>query len=197
MDRCRLRALGLALLATAGAGLTACGGGDSRSGPPGSPSNPLRAKTTESAAPRSNEAAATPGGAGSRPGYDELLASQKRHPRSRFTPCNLVTARQARAILGAPLREPTEAPQGPTCVYRTRAGASFVTVTVQFVAFGGLKRRLHLLQRVDVSRRAAYCGTYGQPLLYVPLSRGRVLTIAAQCSIARRFALLAVRQLPR
>jgi hypothetical protein len=32
-------------------------------------------------------------------------------------------------------------------------------------------------------------------MLYLPLPRGRVLSVAAQCPIARRFAARAVRQL--
>jgi hypothetical protein len=156
----------------------------------------MRAKTTESSSSRSNEAAASPGKAEARPEYEQLLDGQKRHPRSRFTPCNLVTVGQARAILGAPMREPTEAPQGPTCIYRTRTGKSFVTVALQSVDFKTLRPQLHLRHRVDVSNRTAYCGTFGQPMLYVPLSQGRVLMVAAQCSVAKRFALRAVRQLP-
>jgi hypothetical protein len=195
VSRYRLSVLCFVLLAAAGAGLTACGGADSNPGPPGSPDNPLRAKTAESSTSRSNEAAASPGKAEARPGYEKLVDGQKRHPRSRFTPCNLVTARQARAILGEPLREPTESPQGPTCIYRTRTGESFVTVALQSVDFKTLKPQLHLRHRVDVSSRTAYCGTYGQPMLYVPLSQGRVLMVAAQCSIAKQFALRAVRQL--
>jgi hypothetical protein len=107
-----------------------------------------------------------------------------------------VTARQAHAILGVPLREPTEAPQGPTCIYRTRTGRTFVTVALQSVDFKTLRPQLHLRHRVDVSNRTAYCGTFGQPMLYVPLSQGRVLMVAAQCSVAKQFALRAVRQLP-
>ena len=47
-------------------------------------------------------------------------------------------------------------------------------------------------QRIAVSSRVGYCGTYGQPMLYVPLSGGRVLSIAGQCAVAKRFALKAV-----
>jgi hypothetical protein len=111
------------------------------------------------------------------------------------TPCDLVTAAQARAILGAPMREPVEAAQGPTCIYRTRDGRAFVTVAVQTLEFAKLRPHLRLARRVAVSGRTAWCGTYGQPMLYVPLSRGRLLSIAARCAVARRFAIRAVPQL--
>jgi hypothetical protein len=121
---------------------------------------------------------------------------QSRHPHKRFTPCNLVTAAQARAIFRAPTLDPVEAAQGPTCVYRTRDGKGFATVAVQSLNFSKVvKPHLRLRHKVAVSNRTAYCGTFGQPMLYVPLSKGRVLSIAAQCTIAKQFAIKAVRQL--
>jgi hypothetical protein len=67
---------------------------------------------------------------------------------------------------------------------------------VQTVDFDKLKPRLRPRQRIAVTGRTAYCGTYGQPMLYVPLSGGRVLSVAAHCAIAKQFAIAAVRQLP-
>jgi hypothetical protein len=192
----RLRLLCLLVLAGAGATLTACGGGSKPAAAPGSPDRPLVAQTQAAPATagnRSNEAAAP--GSQAKPGYEALVRRQSSHPRSRFTPCNLVTAAQARAIVGAPMLAPLEAAQGPTCVYRTKDGKSFVTLAVQSFDFNKLKPHVRLRQRVEVSKRTAYCGTYGQPMLYVPLSRGRVLTVAAHCAVAERFAAHAVRQL--
>jgi hypothetical protein len=191
MNGNHVRPLCLAALVTVGAAITACGAGHSA---PGSPQRPLVAEQTRlggAAAGRSNEGAASQ----PQPGYDTLVKKQPRHPRARFTPCNLVTAAQATAIVGAPVQEPIEAPQGPTCIYRTRNGKSFVSVVVQSSDFKKLKPRLRLRQRVDVSNRTAYCGTYGQPMLYLPLSGGRVLSVAAHCSIAKQFAIRALRQL--
>ena len=195
-----MRPLALAALAAAGIGVTACGGAATPPAP-GSPEKPLVATQPTpgggtAGGRRSNEAAATGTTAGTaKPGYEALLDAQSTHPRSRFTPCNLVTRRQAQAILGAPLREPVEAAQGPTCIYRSRDGRNFVTLAVQPLDFGRLKPRLRLPRRVRVGDRTAYCGTYGQPMLYVPLSGGRVLSVAARCAIAREFAVRAVRQL--
>jgi hypothetical protein len=193
----RVRLLCLVALTGMAATLTACGGDSEPAAAPGSAERPLVAEQTRLggavADGRSNEAAASASQA--TPGYDKLLKQQSRHPRSRFTPCNLVTAAQARAIIGAPLQEPIEAPQGPTCVYRSRNGKSFVSVAVQTLDFNKLKSRLRVGHRVDVSNRTAYCGTYGQPMLYVPLSHGRVLSVAAHCAVAKQFAIRAVRQL--
>ena len=65
------------------------------------------------------------------PGYQALVENQDKDPRSRFTPCNLVTKAQARAILGTPILEPSEGAQGPTCIYRSEDGKAFVTLAVQ------------------------------------------------------------------
>jgi hypothetical protein len=208
----------LALVATAVAG---CGGGDDPPSPPGSPENPLVAQSAEpgAAAGEPGVAAAEPGvaaaepGAGAakpgatapagksesgptqKPGYEALVDRQSRNPRTRFTPCDLVTAAQAGAILGAPVRAPVEALQGPTCIYQTRDGDGFVALAVQATPFDRLKRSMRGLRRVQVSDHAAYCGTYGQSMLYVPLSKGRVLSVAAPCTLAQGFAARAMRQL--
>jgi hypothetical protein len=193
-----MRLLALVALATVAIAVTGCGGGGSAAPAPGSPEKPLVGKQPTpgggTAAGRSNEAAAS-GAKAKAPGYDALLDSQSSHPRRRFTPCNLVTERQARAILGAPLQDPVEAAQGPTCIYRSKDGRSFVTLAVQSVDFAKLRPRLRLPRRVTVGDRTAYCGTYGQPMLYLPLASGRVLSVAGRCDIARRFARRAVRQL--
>jgi hypothetical protein len=181
----RVCAIVLAIAAVAGG----CGGSDEPAGSsaPGTPENPLAAQTPEPATGgRSNEANAEPG-------YDKLLDRQSSKPEARFTPCNLVTRAQARVILGGQIQAPVEAPQGPTCIYR--GGESFVTVAVQSVDFSALKRDLVQRRQVEVSGEAAYCGNYGQPMLYLPLAEGRVLSIAGPCDVARRFAVKALPQL--
>ena len=168
----------------AAAGLAGCGGEEPRAHPPGSPENPLVARTGPTA-----------GSQGSEPGFKSLVERQQAaRPGRRFTPC-LVSQAQARAILGEPVRLPAEAPQGPTCIYRTQTGDDLVTLAVQRIEFGKVKDRLQQSRRVDVARHTGICGQYGQPMLYVPLSRGRVLTIAAPCGVGRRFAVSAVARL--
>jgi Protein of unknown function (DUF3558) len=170
--------------------LAACGGSSKPSPPPGSPQNPLVAQT-EKSNPASE--AGRPASAG--PGYQGLVESQASKPRSRFTPCNLVTKEQAQAIVGLPLRDPLEAPRGPTCIYRSRDGKHLVTLAVQPLDFAKLKRRVHGRQAVSVANRSAFCGTLGAPVLYVELPGRRVLSVAAGCEVGKRFATAAVRRL--
>jgi hypothetical protein len=180
--------------------LSACGAESKPPAAPGTPDNPLVAQATPDAitAGRANEAASAgrkAPKAAEQPGYQKLVERQGRKPSSRFTPCNLVTKAQAHAIVGAPIQDPLEAPQGPTCIYRSQDGKSFVTLSVQTLEFSKLKRQIRKPRTVGVSNRTAYCGTYGQPMLYVPISSGRVLSIAAPCAVAKQFAITAVRRL--
>jgi hypothetical protein len=180
--------LPIALVLVAGL-LAGCGSDPKPGGPPGSPANPLAAKTqpgSEGASRRSQSSGQS---------FRKIVERQSRHPERRFTPCDLVTKAQARAILRAPLQDLMEAPQGPTCIYRSQDGERFVTVAVQSSRFGQLKRQLSDRRSVDVSGRTGYCGRYGQPLLYVPVSAGRVLTVAARCATARRFAITSLGRL--
>ena len=95
--------------------------------------------------------------------------------------------------MGERVRKPSEAAQGPTCVYRGEK--SFVTVAVQTLDFKRIKGRLGRPQSAKVAGQVAYCGNYGQQMLYVPLAGGNVLTVAAPCGQAKRFAELALGQL--
>jgi hypothetical protein len=171
----------LIALALASVLLAACGGSSKPSPPPGSPQNPLVAQTAPAA--------------GAKPGYQGLLESQASKPRSRFTPCNLVTKAQAQAIVGLPLRDPLEAPRGPTCIYRSQDGKRLITLAVQPLDFAKLKRRIRGRQAVSVANRSAFCGTLGAPVLYVELPKRRVLSVAAGCEVGKQFAAAAVRRL--
>jgi hypothetical protein len=201
--------------------LAGCGSDGASQPAPGTPENPLVARTPASSESstgrsqspgRSNEATApkskgsTAHGSGRSDGssssegaqkqdYQRLLERQTKHPKSRFTPCNLVTQDQATAIIGSPIQQPLEAPQGPTCIYRTRDGKRFISLAVQSVKFSTVKRQVRRRQSVTISDRTGICGRYGQPMLYVPVSGGRVLTVAAPCGIAKQFALKAVPRL--
>jgi hypothetical protein len=203
--------------------LAGCGGADEPKPALGSAERPMVATTQAPAvspstktAPsarkdaRTNEAAANqeppavrpgtgapaPDGAKAKaPGYQALLKQKGTQKGSRFTPCNLVSERRAAAILGGPVQQPLEAPQGPTCIYRSTSGKSFVTIAVQTTSFAKLRKQLVKPSRVDVRGRAAYCGRLGQPMLYVPLTGSRVLTVTAPCPIAKAFAVSAVQTL--
>jgi uncharacterized protein DUF3558 len=174
----------LSLIAIAGVTLLAACGGDAEPPVAGSPENPLRAATPAASSSEAKE-----------PGYEALVERQSSRPARRFSPCTLVTRAQARAIIGAPVEDPVEAPQGPTCIYRSERGDRFVTVAVQDSELAPLRRRLRGSRSVQVAERTAYCGTFGQPMLYLPVDGGRVLSIAAPCKVASGFAATAVRRL--
>jgi hypothetical protein len=175
--------------------LTACGGIGHSAAPPGSPQNPLVGKPTlDTDRGRSNEASAATDG---QPGYQKLVERQTSRPASRFTPCNLVSRAQASSILSGPVMAPVEAPQGPTCIYRSRSGKAFITLAVLKMDLGRLKRQMHKPHAVGVAHRSGFCGTYGQPMLYVGLPHNRVLSIAAPCRVAKQFATRAVARLTR
>jgi hypothetical protein len=174
----------------------ACGGESSTptaKGPAGAAENPLVGKLEEGPSPYKNEAgSATPA-----PGYAKLLEQQTEKPRSDFTPCNLVTRKQAATFLGGAVKAPVEAPQGPTCIYRAEKGGQLVTIAVQSLDLDHARRQLREARSVDVSGRRAFCGVIGQPTLYAGISDAQVLTVSAPCKVARRFAVEAVAQLAR
>jgi hypothetical protein len=173
--------------------LAGCGG--EAAAPKGSHENPLQATRPSTAKGSARE----PGGSAQpKLDYKTLLKHQSGEAAgTRFTPCSLVTRAPARAILGQPVKLPSEAPQGPTCIYRAAKGDGFVTLAVQPVSFAKAKRNLDKPTKVDLGSRTGVCGKYGQTMLYAPLSQGRMLTVAAECSVAKRFAAQAVRALNR
>ena len=183
-----MRRLSLVSLVAAAAVMAACGDAQ----PPSSADKPQVAKLTGPVAKGpTNEAAS----GSSAPSFEKLVERQSSKPGSRFTPCSLVTRAQAGAILGAAVLVPREAPQGPTCIYRTRTGDDFVTLAVEQMSFSGLKRQQRRERPLEVAGRSAFCGAHGQPMLYVQLSRERVLSVAAPCPVAKRFATRAVTRL--
>ncbi len=194
--------MALALLAAL---LAACGG-DPSNAPEGSAEKPLQAQTQSSSVDGRLNEASSPGNEGGdsgasvgsepqAPGYQELVEGQSRNPGGEFSPCNLVSKTEASAIVGGPVNDPLEAAQGPTCIYESESEESFITVAVQSVDFGEIKPRLNQPVKLAVSDRTAYCGQYGQRMLYVPLSHRRVLSIAGPCPVAKQFALEAVDRL--
>lgn len=184
------------ILALAGSAtlLAACGGEAASNHAPGSEHNPLVGKRTQLTSDgRSNEVSAKADGASSGAAQVPIGASSDLIDQS--APCKLVSEAQARSILGAPIASPREAPQGPTCIYRTKTGKGFVTLAVQPVDIGALSRKIRKPQRVAVAGHGAYCGTYGQPMLYAGIARGWVLSVGAPCSVAKAFAAKALEQL--
>jgi hypothetical protein len=178
-------------LAIAVSFLAGCGG-DDRKAAPGTPENPLTALPRE---PSERDVASEPAPEVGKPGYQDLVEGQSSKPLERFTPCNLVTARSARAIVGAPIAAPFEAPMGPTCIYRTKDGDRLIGLAVQRTDFRAIKPAVRDRRPIVVGGRHAICGVHGQPTLYVPLGGGRVLSVTAPCGLARDFAHEALRNL--
>lgn len=178
----------LVALGIAAGGCGEADGGQAK-GPPGSPSNPVRATSAPDVESNASSAGART------PGYKGIVDAQSSKPRSRFTPCNLVSPAEAKSILGGPIRAPLEARQGPTCIYQSRKGRGYVTVAVQNADIRKLAPQLSQRRRVEASGRSGWCGHYGQEMLYLPVSGGRVLSIAAPCPVAAKFAAKAMRQL--
>jgi|GEM_PF-4201870 len=168
-----------------GAGGAGAGGGRTPGYDQVAGSAPVVGKPTKPAAgaTRLNEAAH---GTGERAAAGTGTAATA--PQSQSAPCTLVSARQASAILGAPVRAPATAPQGPTCVYRTKDGRGFVTLSLRQASLSSLVARTGRRQRLTLAKHAAYCGNYGQQMLYAQAGRGFVLSVAAPCGIAKRFA---------
>jgi hypothetical protein len=193
----RRLSLTIALLAATTA-IAACGGSDEAKPKPapGTPGNPLVARVTaDDDAPgsaKASEPSASAAKPDATPGYQQLVKRQAKHPQSRFTPCSLVTRAEAAAIVGNPVTAPVEAPQGPTCIYRSRNGRDFVTLAVQAADFRALTKPMRKPQHVAVSSRTAVCGVLGQPILYVPAGPRQVLTVTGPCDVAQRFAAKAV-----
>jgi hypothetical protein len=180
---------------TAGAAPTVAAEQDGAATRSGTAEQTARSKSKATA----KQKAARPGDpvskSGNAPGYGSLVQGQTSTPQSRFTPCNLVTEREAAEIVGSAMQQPLEAPQGPTCIYRSRDGDSFITLAVQTVAFGHAKDAVRSPEDVTVGTRKGVCGKVGQPTLYVSLSGGRVLSVGAPCSVAKSFASTALRRL--
>jgi hypothetical protein len=119
--------------------------------------------------------------------------SGKRGP-SASDPCTLVSKAEAQAIVGGSIATPQEAPLGPTCIYQPEGAKTQVTLTVESLDFAQIRAQLHDRRRVRIGGRIAYCGDYGLPTTFVPLSGGRVLSITAPCAVGTRFA---AKALPR
>jgi hypothetical protein len=103
-------------------------------------------------------------------------------------PCGLLTAAEAQLILGSAVRPPRQAPLGPTCILESSAGSVLATISIQTGSIAQIQPRVRDLTTSTISGRSSYCGTLGQPTLWVPLDATRMLVIAAPCSSAQALA---------
>ncbi len=202
------------LLAAAALLLVACGGssstGDAASSARsagaapagGTQSAPSRARTTAKARPDTVTNGVVvhrpaPGTGGNEINDDNpgVADTGKGAAPGQLDPCTLVSRAQARAIVGHPVDAPQEEPLGPTCIYRRQGAKSFVTVTVESIDFSTVKPQIRGRTSTEVAGHTVYCGDYGQPTTFVPLSGGRVLSVMAPCAVGTRFAATALGRL--
>lgn len=107
-------------------------------------------------------------------------------------PCKLVSTAQATKIIGGASASSAVAPLGPTCIYRFKGSKTEITLAVQSGSLISLSRHLARSQQVKIRGRQGYCGHLGQETMYLSLSGGRVLSVAAPCRLAQRFAATAL-----
>jgi hypothetical protein len=110
-------------------------------------------------------------------------------------PCTLVTVSQARSITAGAIEGTVEAPLGPTCIYRTSAPRTEITMTVESLKLAQVTHQLSKATHITVKDHPGYCGRLGSQMLFVPLTNGQVLNVVAPCSVARQFAALALSRL--
>jgi hypothetical protein len=113
-----------------------------------------------------------------------------------INPCRLVTAPEARSITAGQITGVTEAPLGPTCIYRTaKAKGPSITMTVEAIKLAQVTQKLSGKAQFEIKSHPAYCGKLGSEMLFVPLANGQVLNVVAPCSVAREFASVALGRL--
>lgn len=112
-----------------------------------------------------------------------------------LNPCTLVSAREARAITGGGVVAASEAPLGPTCLYRGSHSQTQITLALESTSYSQISRRLGKRTEMLIRGHRAACGRLGRQMLFVRVGRRRVLNVTAPCSVARQFAALAVGRL--
>jgi hypothetical protein len=112
-----------------------------------------------------------------------------------LNPCRLVSLPEARSIAGREITTRLEAPLGPTCIYKGGGAQPGVTLAVETASFTQMSHQLGKRKQVVVEGRKGYCGHLGTQMLLVPLARGQLLSVAAPCGLAQRFAVKALQRL--
>jgi hypothetical protein len=110
-------------------------------------------------------------------------------------PCSLVSTSSVESVVGGHIVERSEAPLGPTCIYRLAGSHPNVTLAIEDLEYPQVTSPMKHRTAVDVSGHRAYCGTLGTHMLFLPLSGGKVLNVTAPCGVAQRLAALALPRL--
>ncbi len=143
-----------------------------------------------SAAPTSQEGAASHAAKKESGAAGTVLAAG-----SQLNPCTLVSVAAAQSITGGLIQDRVEAPLGPTCIYRLSNTHSSITLAVESQKLSQIAHHMTQRRQLDIGGRRAFCGKLGTQMIFVPLASGRILNVTAPCSIAQRFAQLALSRL--
>jgi hypothetical protein len=111
-----------------------------------------------------------------------------------LNPCTLVTLSEAGGMAGS-IAGLVEAPQGPTCIYKRGNSNSWITLTVERTNFSEIEHNMTNGQPFSMGSHSAVCGQLGAEALFLSLGGGRVLNVAAPCTIAKQFASMALSRL--
>jgi hypothetical protein len=112
-----------------------------------------------------------------------------------LNPCTLVTASEAGGMTGGPIAGLVEAPQGPTCIYKSGNSKPQITLTVEPMSFSAVTHQLTNTAPFTMGTHSAVCGQLGTQMLFLSLAGGQVLNVTAPCSIAKQFASKALTRL--
>jgi hypothetical protein len=108
-------------------------------------------------------------------------------------PCTLVTAGQARKILGAGTKV-SEHMQGPTCVFQ--GSGREVTMVVMETPLQPLVKGARSAHSLTLAGHQAWCLRYEGDSVVADVGEGRVLQVSGSCPAATRLAAAALPHVP-
>jgi hypothetical protein len=111
-----------------------------------------------------------------------------------LNPCTLVTLSAAQGIVHA-IGSATEAPLGPTCIFKRSDAKPSITLTVRLMNFAKATAGLQNSVPVTAGKYSGLCGTRGPQALYLSLGSNQVLNVIAPCGIAKALAAIAASNL--
>ena len=110
-------------------------------------------------------------------------------------PCKLVSLSEAKTLTDGAASGTTEAPLGPTCVYKLQGSRTAITMSLEASSLSQVTKHMAKRHEVTVKGRRGFCGKLGTQMLYVPAPGGQVLHITAPCGLGQQFAALALGRL--
>jgi hypothetical protein len=113
-------------------------------------------------------------------------------------PCKLVSLSEAKTITDGAISGTTEAPLGPTCVYKlqgAKGAKGDITLALESSSLSQATKHMTRRHEITVKGRHGLCGKLGSQMVYVPVPGGQVLHITAPCGLGQQFAALALGRL--